>query len=177
MPNKTHPTDAVARHAFASSRVTRARVAQPRSEVIDEVDGVPSTHTQHEATQQRMVIVEPESRGPLPFAAKQPRIPIAGVAIITLTSAAMAALPSWIITGDATIALGMGPLLIAWCFSIAALALLGHGNPVDRQLRREARNDDDQGDEHDSTAAGTTHADAAKPRGQLVERNRQALPR
>ncbi len=155
--------------------ITRARVAHPRSEVIDEVDGVPSTHTQHVATQQRMVSVEPDSRGPLPFAAKQPRVPIAGVAIITLTSAAMAAVPSWIITGSPTIALGMGALLIGGCLSIAALTLLGHGNPVDRQLRRVTR-DDDQGDEHESTAADTPHADAAQLQVHLVELQRQEPP-
>ena len=50
----------------------RAWVAHPRSEVIPEGDGVPSTHIHPTATQHRKAATDPGSRNPLPFAAPSP---------------------------------------------------------------------------------------------------------
>lgn len=55
-----------------SSLVTQAEVARTRSEVIDEVDGVPSTHTAPTAVPARKVSPIPPSRAPHSFAANQP---------------------------------------------------------------------------------------------------------
>ena len=50
----------------------RAQVAQPRSDVIPEGDGAPSTHTHHTATRHRKVTTGHDSSGPLPFDAPSP---------------------------------------------------------------------------------------------------------
>ncbi|MEM9655601.1 MAG: hypothetical protein AAGA65_26180 [Actinomycetota bacterium] len=130
---------------------------------------MPSTHTHHAATRHREVTTDRCSHGPLPFAAKRPRLPWTGVALITLVCSAIAALPTWIITGDPTTTAGMGALLVSCCLALAVPAVLGHGNPVDRQLRRQRRHGCDQDDEDDSTAAETTELEVARLRAQLVE--------
>ncbi len=56
-----------------TSLVTQARVAPPRSLLIPEGDGVPSTHTAPTATPTRTVSPIPSSRAPHSFAASPPR--------------------------------------------------------------------------------------------------------
>lgn len=153
------------------------RVAQPRSEVIPEGDGAPSTHTPPGATRHRTVTTGPECRGPLPFAAQQRRVPIGGIALIAVLCAVMAGMPSWIITGDPTIAVVMAGLLIGWSLAVAAPALVGCGNPVDRQLRRQGAIAVDLDDEHDSTETATTQLDAARLRARLVELEQRGYQR
>ena len=55
-----------------SSLVTPAEVARTRSLLIDEVDGLPSTHTASTAVPARTVSLIPHTRAPHSFAAKQP---------------------------------------------------------------------------------------------------------
>jgi len=47
----------------------RDRVARPRSDVIDEVDGLPSSHTHPEPQPARKVTTDPGRSAALPFAA------------------------------------------------------------------------------------------------------------
>ncbi len=72
-----------------------ARAARSQSDVIDEVDGVPSTHTPPASEHDRMVTTRPGNGAPLPFDASLSigAIPaVAAMALIVLGAASVAVL-------------------------------------------------------------------------------------
>lgn len=120
------------------SLVTRARVAHPRSLVIDEVDGLPPTHTPPTATPIRKVTTGPTGAAPLPLAANQPArrralVPWWSLLLSLLALSCLGAVTAWLrlppIIGAA------GVVSMSFCCLVVVIAELVHRVNTHRPTR------------------------------------------
>ncbi len=123
-----------------SARTHHTRIAHPRSSVIPEGDGVPSTHTHLGAVPDRTVTTGPHRAAPLPLDAPSPigAIPaVIAMGAIVLTVAVISILV--VLDGHpdrVRIAAGFVGLIAAWCALLASPVVMAR---LYRQLSDSGR--------------------------------------
>ncbi len=118
-----------------------ARVAGPSFRRIDEVDGVPTTHTQHGQAHGRMVTDGVAAAEPLPFAAKKSvpaavAIPVMLAVITAAFGAALVSVTAGLPNRGELLAAAVVALLVACAvMAIPGLVRAGRRGPMSRSAR------------------------------------------